>query len=64
MSDVAEQYRKLAEKARAYAAAASLPNVRNMHLHSAERLDQIIVGIESVAQAKTRNETAKAIERA
>jgi hypothetical protein len=40
---------------------------RRLHfpnLQSAERLDQIVVGIESVAQAKTRNDTAKAIERA
>lgn len=49
----------MAEKARSEAAAASLPNVRKMHLQSAERLEQIISRLESVAQAKSRNEDAK-----
>ncbi len=59
MSDVIEQYRKMASKARSDAAAASLPNVRQLHLRSAERLDEIVSGLESVAHAKVRNETAK-----
>ena len=59
MSDLANHYRKLADKARADAGAASLPNVRQLHLQSAERLDQIISGIVSVAQAKARNEEDK-----
>ena len=49
----------MADKARLEAAAASLPNVRKMHLQSAERLDQIVFGLEKVAQAKVRNEDAK-----
>lgn len=59
MSDIIEQYRRMAEKARSHAAAASLPNVRQSHLRSAERLDEIVSGLESVAHAKARNENAK-----
>ena len=59
MSDVIEQYRKMASKARSEAAAATLPNVRQLHLRSAERLDEIVLGLESVAHAKVRNEIAK-----
>ena len=54
-----EQYRKMASKARLDAAAASLPNVRQLHLRSAERLDEIVSVLESVAHAKVRNENAK-----
>ena len=49
----------MADKARSEAAAASLPNVRKMHLQSAERLEEIISNLEKVAQAKVRNEDAK-----
>ena len=59
MSDIAEMYQKLADKARSDAAAATLPNVRQLHLRSAERLDEIISAIQSVAKAKLRNEEAK-----
>jgi len=59
MSDIAEMYQKLADKARSDAATATLPNVRQLHLRSAERLDEIISGIQSVAKAKLRNEEAK-----
>ena len=59
MSDVIDQYRKLADRARSDAATASLPKVRELHLHGAERLDEIISGLESVAKAKVRNEEAK-----
>jgi len=59
MSDVIDQFRKLADKARSDAATALLPMVRELHLRSAERLDQIILGLESVAKAKVRNEEAK-----
>ena len=59
MSDVSDQYRILADKARSDAAAASLPNVRQLHLNSAERLEKIVAGFESLAQAKRRNEEAK-----
>ena len=56
MSDL---YREMAAKARRDAEAAALPNVRQLHLQSAERLDEIAQGIERVAQAKTRNDVAK-----
>jgi len=59
MSDVIDQSRKLANKARSDAATASLPKVRDLHLRSAERLDELISGLESVAKAKVRNEEAK-----
>ncbi len=59
MIDVIGQYRKLADKARSDAATASLPKVRDLHLRSADRLDEIISGLESVAKAKVRNEEAK-----
>lgn len=59
MSDLADHYRKLAHKARSDAEAALLPNVRQSHLRSAERLDEIISGLDSVTQAKARNEEAK-----
>ncbi len=59
MNDVIGLYRKLADKARSDAASASLPNVRDLHLRSAERLDELILGLESVAHAKVRNDNAK-----
>ena len=59
MSDVIDQYRKLAVKARSDATTALLPKVRELHLRSAQRLDEIIFGLESVAKAKVRNEEAK-----
>ena len=59
MSVAIEQYQRMADKARSEAAAASLPNVRKMHLQSAERLDEIVSGLERVALAKVCNEVAK-----
>ncbi len=59
MNDAIEQYRKMANKARSDTASASLPKVRELHLRSAKRLDEIISGLESVAHAKVRNESAK-----
>ena len=58
MSDI-ELYRKMADKARSDAAATLLPNVREKHLRSAERLDEMIARINTVSGAKTRNEEAK-----
>jgi len=60
MSTVLDQYRKMASKARSDAAAAKLPNVQQLHLASAARLDQIAEQIESVARAKSRNAAATA----
>lgn len=54
-----DQDTKLADKARSDAATALLPKVRELHLRSAKRLDEIISGLESVAKAKVRNEAAK-----
>ncbi len=59
MNDAIEQYRKMANKARSDAASASLPKVRELHLRSAKRLDEIISGLDRVAQAKNENEEAK-----
>jgi len=59
VSNVIDQYQKLADKARSDAAAAALPRVREMHLGSAKRLDEIISGLARVAQAKSENEEAK-----
>jgi hypothetical protein len=59
MSDVIEQYRKMAAKARAEAAAATLPNVQQLQLRSADRLDEIVRGMEKVLLAKSANEEAK-----
>jgi hypothetical protein len=59
MSDLADQYQQMAEKARSDADAATLANVRDVHLRSAERLDQLASQIQSVARAKSRNEEAK-----
>lgn len=59
MSDAIEQYRKMADKARAEAAAATLPNVRQVHLRSADRLDEIVRGMEKVSLAKSANDEAK-----
>jgi hypothetical protein len=60
MTSQTDHYRKLADKARSDAQAAALPNVQQLHLRSAERLDEIISGLESVAGAKMRNDEAKA----
>ncbi len=59
MSELVDQYRKIADQARSDAAAALLPNVREVHLRSAERIDAIISRLDSVAQAKVRNDDAK-----
>ena len=59
MSTLLDQYRQMASQARLDAATAALPNVRQVHLTSADRLDQIIHRLESVAQAKARNDAAK-----
>jgi hypothetical protein len=59
MSDAIEQYRKMADKARAEAAGAMLPNVKQLHLRSADRLDEIVRGMEKVSLAKSENDEAK-----
>jgi hypothetical protein len=49
----------MADKARAEASAASLPNVRQLHLRSADRFDEIVLRLEQVSLAKSRNDEAK-----
>lgn len=60
MNSPAEQYRQLASKAREQAAASSLPQVKHRYLRSAEHFDELVARLESVAQAKARNEAARA----
>ena len=55
-----EQYRQLAEDAREQAAASALPQVKLRYLRSAEHFDELVAKLESVAQAKTRNDAARA----
>ncbi len=62
MSVLSEQYRQMAAKSRLDAEAAQLPNVRQSHLRSAERLDEMATAVESVVEAKARNEAAKLAE--
>jgi hypothetical protein len=60
MNSPIEQYRALASEARKQAATSSLPQVTLRHLRSAEHLDILVAGLESVARAKVRNEAARA----
>jgi len=52
----------MAAKSRLDAEAAQLPNVQQSHLRSAERLDEMAKAVESVVEAKARNEAAKLAE--
>jgi hypothetical protein len=61
MSSPAEQYRLLASHAREQAAASSLLQVKLRYLRSAEHFDELVATLEDVAQAKVRNEAAKAL---
>jgi hypothetical protein len=60
MNSPAEQYRQLASKAREQAATSSLPQVKQRYLRSAEHFDELVMGLEIVAQAKARNQAARA----
>ena len=62
MSALSEQYRQMAAKSRLEAEAAQLPNVRQSHLRSAERLDEMAKAVEGVTEAKARNDAAKLAE--
>jgi hypothetical protein len=55
-----EQYRQLAADAREQAAASTLPQVKLRYLRSAEHFDELVAKLESVAQAKIRNDAARA----
>lgn len=61
MVDLSHQYREMAAKARAAAETAPLQNVKKLHLGSAERLEEMAQALEFVAQAKGRNDAAKAL---
>jgi hypothetical protein len=60
MTSPCEHYRELAEKAREQAATSSLPQVKLRYLRSAQHFDELVAGLENVAQAKARNEAARA----
>lgn len=55
-----EHYRQLASIAREQAAASSLPQVKLRYLRSAQHFDELVAGLEDVAQAKARNDAARA----
>lgn len=57
-----DHYRKLALDARAEAAASSLPQVKLRYLRSAEHFEQLVATVETVSQAKVRNDAARAAE--
>ena len=60
MNSPTEHYRELASKARQQAAASNLPQVKLRYLHSAQHFEELVAGLENVAQAKARNEAARA----
>ena len=60
MNSPTEHYRQLADEAREQAAASTLPQVKLRYLRSAEHFDGLVVTLESVAQAKIRNDAARA----
>ena len=60
MNSPCEHYRELASKAREQAAASSLPQVKIRYLRSAEHFDELVANLERVAEAKVRNDTARA----
>lgn len=55
-----ENFRQLAAEAREQAASSSLPQVRLRYLRSAEHFDSLVSNLERVAEAKVRNEAARA----
>ena len=60
MNSPSEQYRQLASEAREQAAASNLPQVKLRYLRSAEHFEELVARLETVAQAKVRNEAARA----
>lgn len=60
MFSTIENYRQLAAAARAEAAASTLPQVQLRCVRSAEHFERLVAQLESVAQAKMRNEAAQA----
>ncbi len=60
MNSPSEQYRQLAAKSREEAAASRLPQVKLQHLRSAQHFEGLVARLEDIAQAKARNEAARA----
>ena len=60
MNSPTEHYRQLALEAREKAAASSLPQVKLRYLRSADHFDELVATLDRVAQAKVRNEAARA----
>jgi len=60
MNSPTEHYRGLASKAREQAAASDLPQVKLRYLRSAQHFDKLVASLENVAQAKARNDAARA----
>jgi hypothetical protein len=54
-----DHYRKMALDAREQAVASSLPQVKLRYLRSAEHFDQLAATMETIAQAKSRNDAAR-----
>ena len=59
MSQLSEHYRQMAAKARSDADGSALPNVKQLHFRSADRLDQMVQSLDNIADAKSRNDVAK-----
>jgi hypothetical protein len=59
MSQLSDHYRQMAAKARSDADESALPNVKQLHSRSADRLDQLVQRMDNIAEAKTRNDNAK-----
>ena len=62
MSVQSEHYLQLALEARENAAASSLAQVKLQYLRSAEHFDELVARLDRVAQAKIRNEAARALK--
>ena len=60
MNSPIEHYRQMALEARQQAAASSLLQVKLRYLRSAEHFDELVATLDRVAQAKVRNEAARA----
>ena len=59
MSQLSNHYRQMAAKARTGADRSALPKVKELHSRSADRLDQMVQRLDSIAEAKSRNDVAK-----
>jgi hypothetical protein len=60
MNSPIDHYRQLAAEALGQAQASSLPQVKMRYLRSAEHFENLVAGLERFAEAKARNEAARA----